>query len=93
MCLVLSWKTIFLPICITIWLSHFKGIRTTEGIESSCGNQVSHASSEQTHLINLYAISAKDKSTMLCFFDFYEIGECPNNIQKPAECHVCGHAT
>lgn len=74
-------------------VSHFNGIERIDGTVGSSNNLVSHTSSAQTLLIDLYSASAEYKAIVCCFFDYEDKRVLPSKIKNPlTDFLVSGHA-
>ena len=83
MCLVRSWKTWFLAMCIAAWLSQCNVIKPSWWTPSSLSKRFVHTSSQEVFAIARYSDSALDRATTVCFLLFQEIRFPPKKTQTP----------
>lgn len=65
------------------WLSQHSFSEMIEEQSRSLNKKISHLTSQQARVIDLYSSSAEDLATTCYFLAFWEIREVPNYAQKP----------
>ena len=82
-CLVSSYITGSLAICIAPVLSQRRGVATSQEIPKSANNHRSHTISEVVVASARSSASILEQDIATCFLDFHAIGEEPRRIQYP----------
>src|SRR3954471_9983281 len=69
--------------CMAAWLSQNRMIGCECLTSKSFNKFFNQVISQHVEAMERYSASAVDRATVVCFFVFHEIGDCPRNTQYP----------
>ena len=83
MCFVLSWKTRFVAMCMTTWLSQCIFVAPKLVTCRSWRKYLNQLNSQVRKVMALYSASVKEWDILVCFLVFQEMSGFPRKTQYP----------